>query len=728
MRRFLSLIVIIHCFIMHGAEKDNVLVVLYNDVVQNDSVVQHTDTLSSLTDSIQNSRQMFLDEILVKGDNITHYADRDVVTITREMRKGARNTAQLLGNIPGFYCDYMNNEIRCLGSTNIIILVDSLEKDASYIKELHHLRYNKIDIVYNPAGKYADYDVLVNLHTKPDYEGYESNLSQQISGVPTDGNGKGKNIERNYSSASFTHTKNKWNFVGRYNFQFTQQEIGDIEKEDNYIINRFSEQYLSPRTSDYYRIHNFYTAIDYQINNKHSVSISYNYSTDASDYYMRTEIQRCNTMDNYNKIDTINKYSFKGINSKRNTLGLYYRGKSGVWNYSYDFNYFNDRWISDNEVIQNVGYSSYNYFSNCTNYIWSKAEVNRRFFNNKFYFSAGYNFTWKDYVQKERNTDNTLSENTYYRNKLWTWLSYRFSFNTDMSFSAAAENIQSEGGNYRDNNMVYKFGGMFFHKWNRQLWMRLNYWCDIKYPELSQVTEHGYFTDSLTWKSGNPTLKTQVFHSTRIWINIFNTFNLQTGYKYSPNVFATIVDVANNELVNNRGPYITYTPQNTEYKEFWTSFDFWKKFDKVSLEANFGYKILEAQYANYKNKNEGFSGFAAIRYYDDNRAWGIRLGYYLDNVYKVYPQSWHTTEIDMLTLQLYKDFFKQRLNISFMYTSPCLFSKSQTTRNEVSDAVISMQKINNAKRTQHGLLLNISYRFHGGKSVRQYNREMQNER
>ena len=69
-----------------------------------------------------------------------HHADRDVVRITRAMRKGARNTAQMLGNIPGIDCDYSNNELTYYGSKNILILVDSIEKSPEYIKELHHLR------------------------------------------------------------------------------------------------------------------------------------------------------------------------------------------------------------------------------------------------------------------------------------------------------------------------------------------------------------------------------------------------------------------------------------------------------------------------------------------------------------------------------------------------------------------------------------------------------------
>lgn len=88
----------------------------------------------------------------MEADNITHYADRDVVYITRSMRKGARNTAQMLGNIPGIDCNRADNKLTYYGSSNILILVDSVEKSANYVKELHHLRYDKVDVIPHPMG------------------------------------------------------------------------------------------------------------------------------------------------------------------------------------------------------------------------------------------------------------------------------------------------------------------------------------------------------------------------------------------------------------------------------------------------------------------------------------------------------------------------------------------------------------------------------------------------
>lgn len=669
-----------------------------------------------------------LDSVVVIADNITHYADRDVVRITRAMRKGARNTAQMLGNIPGIDCDYSNNALTYYGSSNILILVDSLEKSADYIKELHHLRFVKVDIIPNPTGKYANYDVLINLHTKDDYEGYESNLSNYMKILPSDGNGKKKNLVNENASASFTYTKNKWNIVGRYNFRFNQSEITDVDKSVSYNINKFEENYLSPtKASNYFRIHNAYTATDYQINKNHSISASYHFSTDASDKYTHANIDRL--WSDTGIRDTIKKEWTEQVNSTRHTLGLYYRGRSGVWNYTYDFNYINDGWTSDHMSQQSTGYSSDNHYRYQMNYIWTKSEVNRRFFSNRLYVSIGHNFTWKDYEQKDRFTNDILSENTYNRNEFWTWISYRIKDGTDLNFSASAEHVHTESSSYKDDNMVYKLSGMFFHRWNKSLWMRLNYWCDIRYPQLDQVTEYGYFTDTLTWKGGNPSLRTNVNHSGRIWMDFFKTFNIQGGFAYSPNRFSTIADVEYGTLPSGiEGYYVTYIPQNTKYKETWASFYIYKKVKALTLSAYLKYQTMEAKYREYKNTNEGFSGNISTRYYIEEQHLTLALAYYLSNMYNVSTQGKSTRDFDFFNFTASKDFFKQRLNTTFQYTLPVFFTNTRFKGRNDSNAITSFESINIKKSNANAFMLTISYRFNGGKSIRQYNRQMQEEK
>lgn len=64
------------------------------------------------------------------------------------------------------------------------------------------------------------------------------------------------------------------------------------------------------------------------------MSASYYYSTDAKDDYTYAEAGRL-WLDSGKK-EAIGKSVVSRVNSDRHTLGLYYRGRSGVWNYTYD--------------------------------------------------------------------------------------------------------------------------------------------------------------------------------------------------------------------------------------------------------------------------------------------------------------------------------------------------------------------------------------------------------
>ena len=97
-----------------------------------------------------------LDEVVVEAETIKRDGNHDIITITREMRKNSFNTAQMLGKIPGMHVDYSSNTLEYFGRRNIKILMDSVEKDEDFIKKLSHIRFDKVDIIRDPTGRYSD--------------------------------------------------------------------------------------------------------------------------------------------------------------------------------------------------------------------------------------------------------------------------------------------------------------------------------------------------------------------------------------------------------------------------------------------------------------------------------------------------------------------------------------------------------------------------------------------
>lgn len=143
---------------------------------------QMTDTLKTQTDSVAWNKS--LKEVSVVASNVRTEGDRTTAFITKEMRRGARNTAQMLGNIRGLTWNAVDNSVEYNGKRNIIVLVDSLEKGYSYVMNLHHARFERVEIIDQPKGKYEGYDALINLVTKKNYEGYEGNLHASTRLMP----------------------------------------------------------------------------------------------------------------------------------------------------------------------------------------------------------------------------------------------------------------------------------------------------------------------------------------------------------------------------------------------------------------------------------------------------------------------------------------------------------------------------------------------------------------
>ena len=170
---------------------------------------QDADTLSVRRDSV--AREESLSEVSVVASSTRTEGDKTMVVITKEMRRGARNTAQMLGNIRGLTWNAMSNSVEYKGRGNIIVLVDSVEKNHGYVMDLHHLRFEKVEIIDQPKGKYEGYDALINLVTKKNYEGYEGNLHANTRLMPA-GPNAGKFLYF-VNDGSITYTRNKWNFV-----------------------------------------------------------------------------------------------------------------------------------------------------------------------------------------------------------------------------------------------------------------------------------------------------------------------------------------------------------------------------------------------------------------------------------------------------------------------------------------------------------------------------------
>lgn len=117
---------------------------------QEQSAVETTDTIEGKT----------FEEVELVQQTVKHEAHRDIFTVTKAMREGTTTAGELIGQVQGAFYNRATEAVSYMGSTNIKILVDSIDKDDNYIKRLNPARFSRIDVIHNPAGKYQQYDYI----------------------------------------------------------------------------------------------------------------------------------------------------------------------------------------------------------------------------------------------------------------------------------------------------------------------------------------------------------------------------------------------------------------------------------------------------------------------------------------------------------------------------------------------------------------------------------------
>lgn len=678
----------------------------------------------------EKAKDTTLSEVVVVGDSIFHYPDKDVYRITKHMRKGSYNTAQMLDKIPGISYNYATKSLSYLGDKNIIILVDSVEKSAEYIKGLKHIRFDKVEVIQNPRGKYASYDAIINLCRKSDYEGYENNVMGEVAFFPSDHNGKGKNFGNTEWSESFTYTKNKWNAMFFYYGDFNQGERNTFLTR-RYLANNYKETIVANADKSHNqgymgRENTLGVSLDYQFNKRNSISLAYGVElTDNDDFSHRTVIGSNLQDEHANIFYSHSKEKDKG---NRQGVGMFYRGGTGAWNANSMLNYIRRSWDNSSLLSRSTGYYNQDDRHQVMDHVYGDWDINRRFLNNKLYVSASYNFFWKRYEQFRLGSNDLLSRNTLRYHCFGTYLSYEFPHQMSVHVSGNVRRYISQTPLLRDSYMGYSGSAGLYKKIGKHSWSRIDYSCTLDNPSLDKTSAYEYFTDSLMKRVGNPLLRASLKHSLALKVNIMEGITLKAGMNYSPRDFTYIRSLEYGNLQNmEQGNYILSTYQNGENQSWWASMNFNSNVGNFNVDANVGYKHKKAQYGCFCHSNGGWAGSVQVSYMWYKKRLFAYLDYTHDNAYNADAQSWGTNYHDFFNVSLMKTLCRDQLQLQLSYSLPFGFT-SEKVHNNTASPGYEFYSYQSSKDIIHNTFrFTISYRIDGGKSVRKYNHEMSKE-
>ena len=705
---------------------------------------QEMDTLKVENDSVVWNES--LKEVSVVASSTRTEGDKTTAFITKEMRRGARNTAQMLGNIRGLTWNAVDNSVEYNGKRNIIVLVDSLEKGYRYVMNLHHARFERVEIIDQPKGKYEGYDALINLVTKKNYEGYEGNLHGSTRLMPA-GPNAGKFIWL-VSDGAVTYTRNKWNFVADVTRMSDNKNVLQQWYERTYSVQGLTERVLHDKDTNEKLLENqdyqVNLSVDYQLNKTHSLSWTYVYDYNRDNDQLNYSLEQRHI--NIGTIDTLDVHSINNTYNHNHSTALFYRGRSGKWSYNVDINYVYNRNTPDNTFMRGEHFTLRNHYNDHMHFTRFRSEARRNWYENRLQLRFGYHNTWKDYERCDYDSRRQLNTNGFLRNNGW--------FNLWGRLDSIGHNTASVGGrleqihvwsrsatqrdaclsknSQKDNQLVWSVSAMYWHKLTAKNWIRFNYDYGISHPNQSQTSAYGYFTDSLTWSGGNPFLRPNVSHQWKVWFDAWWCFNAQAGVTYAPHTITSFTEIRHGLLPSGmEGDFVASTYVNSRYLSPWASVSFTKRFAKDFVyKADALFALPRARYEGFKQQGRELRFKTSLQYYCRKLNMTTNLIYQLNDDRFVTPQTYATSNKgDVLGLSIDKTFFRNRLVVNFVAIAPFKWGDGTDKTCLVSPAMQSTSYFSSWKSNNRGALqLSVTYRFMGGKSVREYNREMSDER
>lgn len=485
-------------------------------------VVSVSDSTS--TPSANFSLEKELKDVVVVADMVSRNASKETIFITDSLRKGTVSAIQLLAKLPGITTDWGTDEVNVGKDKNVPIVINGKEVKREYAISLNPKRIKKVEIMRYPAGKYSDYPVVLNIELADDYKGWDvSTFTRNLYSF------RNKHSNREAIGTSFTYTLPKINLYGSLSFNHRQNyDVSGYEYSSmsDLMIKSEAADYKKPNISTRNNMGSFSLGADYRLSNNQILSA-------------QAWIERKGTKQN-DSFSVFNNDKFYELNSLDDfktddyTIGLFYKGKfANHLNLSSELIYnrydiHEDRIYSEKD---NIVLSPYKGNKNYWRYYLSA----NYYLGNKVSLWADYTQIWKDYSNSDRNENIVLYNSKETRSKLMGAISYQPFRNFNALLGSHLLTVKDENQQTAVSEKHTSWMPLFKGYWKPVKWMYLqyNYFCDVEYPNLDQLSTVRWQVNDVLWHRGNSELKPRIMHYSEITVNFVNIVKIDYMYKQS---------------------------------------------------------------------------------------------------------------------------------------------------------------------------------------------------
>lgn len=485
-------------------------------------VVSVSDSTS--TPSANFSLEKELKDVVVVADMVSRNASKETIFITDSLRKGTVSAIQLLAKLPGITTDWGTDEVNVGKDKNVPIVINGKEVKREYAISLNPKRIKKVEIMRYPAGEYSDYPVVLNIELADDYKGWDvSAFTRNLYSF------RNKHSNREAIGTSFTYTLPKVNLYGSLSFNHRQNyDVSGYEYSSmsDLVIKSEAADYKKPNISTRNNMGSFSLGADYRLSNNQILSA-------------QAWIERKGTKQN-DSFSVFNNDKFYELNSLDDfktddyTIGLFYKGKfANHLNLSSELIYnrydiHEDRIYSEKD---NIVLSPYKGNKNYWRYYLSA----NYYLGNKVSLWADYTQIWKDYSNSDLNENIVLYNSKETRSKLMGAISYQPFRNFNALLGSHLLTVKDENQQTAVSEKHTSWMPLLKGYWKPVKWMYLqyNYFCDVEYPNLDQLSTVRWQVNDVLWHRGNSELKPRIMHYSEITVNFVNIVKIDYMYKQS---------------------------------------------------------------------------------------------------------------------------------------------------------------------------------------------------
>lgn len=660
----------------------------------------------NLGDFILNVNAELLEEIVVKGDPKHKDAITETFFLTDSLRNNSNNSFQLLDKLPGISVDWASDAVKIGEYRDVPIMLNGRDVGKELVQNLNPQRIKKIELLRFPKGKYGDMPIVLNYITYDNYLGYD--LGVQSKGLVSfrSPNSHSENI-----GANFIYTLDKWNVYSDFNV--TNKKMYSATAYSYLYKNEIAEasameDYRHPNNNNTNRYFNVSLGADYKITPKHTISIQSWLDGGEHDSYEGYQTPEKMPLSE-------NRNNYRNINS---TSGLFYRGDITdrfIITSDLTYNYYN---VNENRIYKNIDELTELYYSGRKDYWRYNANV-YNIWNNILTSNIGYTYTDKSYINKDTNTDKELFRSLERRHDVYASLMINPHQKVSLAIGSNVLFVHRDNGIDSDSRYSWMPSAKLHWQAHKKLSVTGNYFCNIEYPNLDQLSTVAYNKNKILMYRGNPDLKERVMHYMEWRINVPKIIEFTYMLKHSANDLTPWYVMEND--------YVVETLVGSKYLH---------QYIGLSGDYNIGQKFQVNFTANYQwYGRQGFDNIwhrgrtwylDAMATYQMNSYLYLMTAYFLRHDKHPLLQGEEYNQEENLMLGLMSPLCKGKLSLSVNFAIPtCLVSKRTYKDITIPDFKFTSwedQRVNNT-------LMQISLRYNLGKgSASKSNNQNRSER